>query len=121
MIPVEFPGCCTAKVITGFGQTGTAEYEYRPEDPLSHQTIARGIVGEMARYRRRGHATLVVTLNSQQKAGIEVLRALNWHVSPPIHKLAHPETQLHVCYCDLSSLEDPTELTKLDEIVASFA
>lgn len=118
---VTFEGCCTAKIITGFGQTGTAEYEYRPETPLTHYQMAKGMAAHMVTQRRRGDATLVVTLNNQQKAGLDVLRGLGWHVSPALHKRAHSETQLHVCYTALHDLSTVEGLAELDKKVAAFA
>lgn len=118
---LDFPGCCTADILTGFGQTGTAEYEYRPDTLLTHHKVASGVLAKMRYSRKCGHATIVVTLNSQQKTALEVLRALNWHVSEPLGKRNHSETDLHVCYCALAPLADVEYDESLVKIVEGFA
>lgn len=119
---LDFPGCCTAEILTGFGQTGVAEYAYRPEKQnLTHFEIAEEVFKKMAYARRTGNATIIVTLNSEQKTALEVLREMKWHVSPPLSKRAHAEHDLHVCYCELAVMVDDEKREQLAEIVAGFA
>ena len=40
---LPFPGCCTAGILTGFGGTGTAEYQYHPEKEYTEESMYQEI------------------------------------------------------------------------------
>ncbi len=102
----DFPGCCSANIIAGFGQTKTAEYGIRP---LNNNTVDLQQLKNAIEMRKQeaiddGLAVLVATVNNQQKVGIKALLECGFTLSPPMYKGKHPETQLILAYCPLGKV-----------------
>lgn len=102
----NFPGCCTANIIAGFGQTKTAEYGIRPlnNDKVDLQHLKNAIERRKQQAIDNGLAVLVATVNNQQKVGIKALLECGFTLSPPMYKNNHPETQLILAYCPLGKV-----------------
>lgn len=96
LIARGFPECCTAKVIAGFGETGTASintYQDTTEEELNTQ------LNSMENYSKDcGNAVVVITLNSDQKTGDKVLRSRGYKHSKWMSKTQHPLQKLRVYY-----------------------
>lgn len=93
---VDFPHCCTAKIIYGFGGTTTADvnaYQIATKEELNLQIEAK------ERYAKTtGNAVVIITLNSAQKIGDKVLRSRGYKHSKWMSKSAHPKVKLRVYY-----------------------
>jgi len=90
---VPFPHCCTAKIITDFGQSPVAA------GGPHHQTVGtveEFIKKQITSYYHSGLAMFVATTNSQQVAANKALRNLGFKSSPWISKTQHPETKVRL-------------------------
>ena len=95
----EFPGCCTAKVLTQFGEERAAEFRTGiPEDntPENLQRILGG-------YKRGGVGMVTAILTQNQTHGIELLEGAGFKSTGWVSKGAHPENKIALFYL---SLED---------------
>jgi hypothetical protein len=109
---VEFEGCCTAKIVTGFGQTETAEYEYRPTDnPYleAGELPVNAIEGKLRslerRRRARGDAVLTAITNNEQVNANEALLNQGWQHSGWMSKTQHPNTKVRLWFKPLMEEE----------------
>lgn len=109
---VDFEGCCTAKIVTGFGQTKTAEYEYRPTDNPYHEVgeLPVGEIEGQLRYlerihRANGDAVLTAITNNEQVNANKALSNRGWKFSGWMKKTQHPETQVCLWYKPLMEEE----------------
>ena len=91
-----FPDCCTARVVVGFGETGTASVNtgrQTTEIELNTQLDAK------EKYAKSiGNAVVIITLNSDQKTGDKVLRSRGYKHSKWMSKTQHPQQKLRVYY-----------------------
>jgi hypothetical protein len=92
MIEVEYAGCCTAKIITGFGQTELGDWDFRPgEDPSVKGIKARiGVVLN----RNINMAVVTATTNDQQANANQALEECGFLSSDWMSKEQHPETKV---------------------------
>ena len=108
-----FPGCCTAKILVGFGETDTAAYDIRPAEPYTDETMFAEILELLRAAGRGGNATVVATTNSDQRTANAVLPKAGFVcVQQNIHKVAHSHLQLStwvytVCDADRQALPLP--------------
>lgn len=70
---VPFAGCCTARILTGFGQTFTAEHQYRPEQPYTEKTMFQELLSHLETAGRNNVATVISITNSDQTIAATVL------------------------------------------------
>lgn len=96
---VSYPGCCTAKILMGFGQETNAAWEARPaklqtveEMKVEADKLIRGyMIG-------RHNGIVSACLTSRQTRGIQALTELGFHSSGAKVKNGHRESQLLTFY-----------------------
>jgi hypothetical protein len=89
----EFTGCCTAKILTGFGQTQTADWDFKPDGVLSVEVIKARlgkVLNEIMVYD--GVATVIT--NDQQANANQALEECGFLSSDWMSKKQHPETRI---------------------------
>ena len=90
-----YPNCCTAKVLVGFGQTETADWDIRPDgNELSVLEIKASIGSELNAYGMPNMAMLSCITNDQQVNANQALEELGFLSSYWMSKQAHPETKV---------------------------
>lgn len=96
---VSYPGCCTAKILLGFGQERNAGYDARVER-IDSVEIIKEQVDKLVRGYMIGshHGVVSACLTSRQTRGIQALTELGFHVSPAFKKTGHRESDLHTFY-----------------------
>lgn len=93
---VPFTGCCTARILTGFGQSDTAYREYRPNQNYTKDTMADEIREHILAAGRGGAATIIAITDNQQTTAMEVLPAMGFLlVQAEIGKIAHANKTLN--------------------------
>lgn len=96
----DFPGCCTAKIVLGFGGTGTASWEIRPKGNRTIESeLKEFLEREIVRYKN--YAVFVATTNTQQVLANKVLAEVGFVPTNPLPKNQHRETDLIVWHCPL--------------------
>lgn len=96
---VSYPGCCTAKVLIGFGQERNAGWDARVERVDSVEKIKEDVDKLVRGYMIGSHHGVVsACLTSRQTRGIQALTELGFHVSPAFKKTGHRESDLHTFY-----------------------
>jgi hypothetical protein len=102
LLTKPYPGCCTARIISGFGGTMTAEIN-RLATP-SYDLLHKEISYQQRYLKGAGFAVVSATLNSDQKVADKVLRDLGWKYSRWITKRNHSDKKLRIYYKDLSEV-----------------
>lgn len=93
---VDFPGCCTACVLVGFGQSDTAQYNYRPEREYTEETFYKEAKELLEQAGRGNSATVIAITNSDQTTAMKVLPKLGFVlVQQEIGKRAHEDKTLN--------------------------
>lgn len=90
---LNFPGCCTAKVIVGFGEEAAASY--RADENYTDRSMALEL-NHLIRGPQIGTrmGSVVVQLTSRQRRGIRVLTALGFASTVAQPKDNHSDTSL---------------------------
>lgn len=88
---VDFPGCCTAKIITGFGGTNTAEHRYRPAVPFTENTLFAALTELLEKAHRQGQAMVFATTNTAQELPNKVLPRIGFQKVEESKKSNHSE------------------------------
>src|SRR5688572_7990772 len=107
---LNFPGCCTAKVLAGFGQERTAEYAYRPNGPNINEISEEDLIKDLnkhirsAKYQGEGLLTAITTQN--QKIANKVLRQFGFKSSRFTSKKTHNDTYIKIWYGYVEELEE---------------
>lgn len=94
----EFPGCCTARVISGFGHCHTsiqgAEF-----------TNAENLKKHLLHLRRNGYAVATAITTNTQTDGVKTLTEFGgWQSSEWMSKTQHPETKIKLWWYPLEQL-----------------
>lgn len=92
---LSFPGCCTAKVIAGFGQESNAGWSVRSDKAYTleqmkeeiHRLVSGPQIG-------RHYAIVTAALTTRQTTGIQALTELGWQTTGAKDKRGHSETDL---------------------------
>lgn len=93
---VAFPGCCTAQVLVGFGQSDTAAWGYRPAREYTEETFYTEARGHLEQAGRGSYATVIAITNSDQTTAMKVLPKLGFVlVQQEIGKRAHEDKTLN--------------------------
>lgn len=95
----DFPGCCTAKVLTQFGQERAAEFRTGIPEDNTPENLQRILEGS----KRGGMGMITAILTQNQTHGIELLEGAGFKNTGWVSKAAHPETKIALFYL---SLED---------------
>lgn len=91
-----FPGCCTARVLVGFGQSNAAEWGYRPNVPYTNETFYKEARELIERAGRQNAATIIAITNNDQTVAMEVLPKLGFKlVQEKLGKNAHADKSLN--------------------------
>lgn len=91
----NYPNCCTAKVLVGFGQTDTADYEIRPAgNEMSVEVIKSRLGDRLNTCKNSGYAMLTCITNDQQVNANKALEECGFESSDWMEKDAHPETKV---------------------------
>ena len=92
---LSFPGCCTARVLTGFGQSDTGAWDHRPVKPYTEHSFFE-IAKEHLRDAGRAQAAIVTaTTTEEQTTAIAVLPKLGFIcVAKDVKKNQHAEHTL---------------------------
>ena len=92
----DMPGCCTMKVLSGFGNTHTTLTN------RDRVTTRQELVAELRQIettlRESGNATILATINSEQTLAAEALVEAGYAHSKWHKKGRHPETQVRLYY-----------------------
>ncbi len=90
---VEFPSCCTAKLVTDFGESNYAE-----DGPaiVTKKIIDDYLIKAETNIRALGLAVIVVTTNNEQKITNSVLRKRNYKHSKWMRKIQHAGTKVRI-------------------------
>lgn len=89
----DVPNCCTAKLIYGFGGSGTVNHD-RMEPK---ETTAKQLKDLMEQATRDGNGILTAYVTTRQTQAIEILESMGWTLSSESEKGRHTETKLR-CY-----------------------
>lgn len=103
---IDFPGCCTAKILTGFGQSDTAEYAYRPAHGMSFEDMYAECESMIEVQKRGGRVALIfATTNSDQKMGEQVLEKLGFQRTLEVSKSQHSDKTVTGWWVDVGNAE----------------
>lgn len=96
---VSYPGCCTAKILIGFGQENNAGWDARVERIVTlekmKEDVDKAIRGHLI---GRHNGVVSACLTSRQTRGIQALTELGFHASPSFYKTGHRESRLQTFY-----------------------
>lgn len=96
MVLENFPGCCTAQVLVGFGQSDTAAWNYRPDRPYTEETFYKEARELLEIAGRVNKATVIAITNSDQTIAMKVLPKLGFVlVQQEIGKRQHEDKTLN--------------------------
>ena len=106
----SYPGCCTAKILFGFGGSNTAMYGGRAQ-PAPH-TLSNEISRCMEHAVRDGQGILTAATTTEQTVANDVLAKLGWTKAMESHKDNHSETRLILWAFACKTSEDkPVDVT----------
>jgi hypothetical protein len=98
MHSLDFPGCCTAKVFTGFGETVTAEHEYRPYSSPTQEGIECELIQRVKALKERGMGIATAMTNSDQVTANAALEAQGWEHSKWCTKEQHRDKKIRLWF-----------------------
>lgn len=103
---VDFPGCCTAKILTGFGETDTADWAYRPEAGMTFEDMLAEVEGMLQVQQNGGRVALIfATTNSDQKMGEKLLETVGFKRTPEVTKNQHSDKTVTGWWLDMGNAE----------------
>ena len=83
---LSFPGCCTARILAGFGESGTASWDLRPAKPYTEHSFFE---------EAKEHLRDAATTTQEQTTAIAVLPKLGFScVAKDVKKNQHAEHTL---------------------------
>lgn len=91
---VAYPGCCTARVMVGFGGTDTANYAYRPEHKIYAKDVVQYVDVNLEYWERSGIAIIHAIINTQQTEASEGLLRSGFVRNTQASKNQHAEVDL---------------------------
>jgi len=89
----SFPGCCTAVILSEFGESSVAEGGPKK---ITKEEVKEYIEKQMKVYKHVGHAMVVITTNNQQIITNSVLLELGFSKSRWMSKKQHPGTKVRL-------------------------
>lgn len=98
----DYYGCCTINIITGFGQTLTAEYGLDAEFTLDQ--LREEIRVKCRAAKIVGKAIVTAATNNEQVIANEALELEGFSSSPWCSKTQHPETQVKLWFKPLQEV-----------------
>lgn len=105
---ISFPGCCTAKIVTSFGQTSIADGAYRPRDgeDVSQASIERELEERCWSMKRDGMGIATAITNDDQVEANAALEAQGWESSRWCTKGSHSDKRIKLWFKCLMDLEE---------------
>lgn len=102
MIPImeDFPSCCTAMILSQFGESEVAEGGYEEQN---FKRLKSYIEHNLKAIRSQGFAMVCVTTNNEQKITNKVLLEIGFKHSAWMSKTNHPETKIRLWWYPLES------------------
>lgn len=91
---LNFPGCCTARVLVGFGGTDMASYHRFSKGDDSDEQMFKEIMEHLLTAHRTGMAIVFATTNSQQEQANRVLPQAGFKKTDTAAKENHQEFTL---------------------------
>lgn len=91
----DFPGCCTAIVLTDFGNSHTSEYGFHA---YSYQRIRGYVIDQVEEARDEGTGIITAILTSEQTEAKEVLKELGFIGTGEAKKGRHAEVTIELYY-----------------------
>jgi len=105
---LDFPFCCTGKILVDFGGTHISEGKKFTIPP---EKIKREVISFLNNQKAYSmHAFVCATTNSEQKEANFVLKELKFHCSRWMSKNQHPETKVRIWWMPLSEWEGAKNL-----------
>jgi hypothetical protein len=95
---LEFPHCCTAKLIVDFGESDVAEGGDRE---VTYGEVRNYVQGQVQSFYNRQLAMIVATTNSQQTVANKVLEDLGFKHTKWMSKRQHPETRVRLWWKEI--------------------
>ncbi len=96
---VDFPFCCTAHILTDFGESAVAEGGNKQ---IKEKDLIKYIKDQALKYDE--HAVLTAITNSQQKTANKALRKLGFNRSKWMNKKQHSNTKIRLWYKHINEL-----------------
>lgn len=103
MQTLEFPHCCTAKLIVDFGESSIAE---GGNGLYSLEQIEEYLEKQLHSWYNKSLALFTVITNNEQKVANKALRNLGFNHSKWISKEIHPETKVRLWWKEPSFLKE---------------
>jgi len=100
---LNFPYCCTACIIVGFGESDVAEGG--PKN-YSVKEIEGYIRAQLNSYHNSGMAAVVVTTNDHQTKANTALRNLKFEHSTWMSKKQHRKTKVRLWWKQMANKDD---------------
>jgi hypothetical protein len=100
----DFEGCCTADILTSFGESHTSEYGY---NAVQYDKLWREVVGKVNNCTRHGIVTAILT--SEQTTAAKVLKDLGFIGTGPASKDRHPEVTIELFYLHVQGWKEPAK------------
>lgn len=99
----NFPHCCTAKILSGFGQTGTAPeaLDHKFVNPTVSQ-IKSDLGIQLNAAKDMGHAVITVIVNDEQVNACQALKETGFLSSDWMSKKNHPDTKVMLWWFPLN-------------------
>lgn len=97
-----YPNCCTTKVLVGFGETDTSDWEIRPDNAYTVEDIKKSLGKVLNLKRSRGMATVSCITNNEQLAANQALEECGFLSSDWMSKSNHPETMIKLWWFPLN-------------------
>ena len=92
---LPFPGCCTARILAGFGESGTASWDLRPAKPYTEHSFFEEAKEHLRDAGRAQAAIVTATTTQEQTTAIAVLPKLGFScVAKDVKKNQHAEHTL---------------------------
>lgn len=105
---VDFEGCCSAKILTGFGQEETAEWDYRPgREKLGIAAMELELRAKIGQAAYNGNAFVCLTYTQNQTKIASLMGKYGFIRSKAMEKAKHRENVLTLAYLPLFDYEMP--------------
>lgn len=105
----DFPGCCSASVLTNFGQSTTSEYGYQHK--VEYNKMYREVVQAIKSEKSQG--VIVAITTDEQTIGIKVLTDLGFTPTAPLKKIRHAERTIQLWHLPVYGWKVPGAVPKL--------
>ncbi|AXH71967.1 MAG: hypothetical protein [Podoviridae sp. ctbj_2] len=93
---LDFTGCCTARILTGFGGTETGDYGYRPvNNKMQKGELLAYLNKQLPFWQRSGSIAIIfATTNSEQTVAEAELKAFGFIPTHQVGKTQHRNVDL---------------------------